>query len=131
MKIETKFNIGDVVYVCKNNSTYEKEQCNICEGKGVITLKGKLFCCPGCHGDKFTHTKKEISYIPEKRTIRKIISLVSENNGNIRIHTRYETKPEGCGNIEEDRNTIFTTKEEVEDRCKELIAEESANFCKA
>lgn len=25
MKIETKFNVGAVVYVCKNNSTYKAE----------------------------------------------------------------------------------------------------------
>ena len=58
MKIETKFNVGDVVYVCSNDSTYEIEPCKICEGICVISIKAETFCCPKCHGDKFTNTKR-------------------------------------------------------------------------
>lgn len=43
MKIETKFNVGDVVYVCKNNGTHGKEPCKICEGTGVISIQMKHF----------------------------------------------------------------------------------------
>lgn len=120
MKIETKFNVGDIVYVCKNNSTYEEEPCKICEGTGNVTLKGKSFCCPECKGNKFTYTKKVTRFIPEKGTIRKVIVFVSNNNDNIRIHTRYETKSSRHGSIAECRNIIFATKEEAEYRCKEL-----------
>lgn len=120
MKIETKFNVGDAVYICKNNSTYEEEQCKICEGTGNVTLKGKLFCCPECKGNKFTSTKRVTRFIPKKRTIRKVIVSVSENNGNIQIHTRYETKSNRHGSIAEYRNIMFATKEEAEYRCKEL-----------
>lgn len=120
MKIETKFNVGDVVYVCKNNSTYEEEQCKICEGTGNVTLKGKSFCCPECKGNKFTYTKRVTRFIPEIRTIRKVIVSVSNNNGNIQIHTRYETKSNRHGSIAEYRNIMFATKEEAEYRCKEL-----------
>ena len=123
MKIETKFNVGDVVYVCKNNSTYEEEQCKICEGTGNVTLKGKSFCCPECKGNKFTHTKRVKRFIPEIRTIRKVIVSVSNNNGNIQTHTRYETKSNRHGSIAEYRNIMFATKEEAEYRCKELNGE--------
>lgn len=123
MKIETKFNVGDVVYVCKNNSTYEEEQCKICEGTGNVTLKGKSFCCPECKGNKFTYTKRVTRFIPEKRTIRKVIVSVSNNNGNIQIQTRYETKSNRHGSIAEYRNIMFATKEEAEYRCKELNGE--------
>lgn len=119
MKIETKFNVGDVVYVCKNNSTYEKEPCKICEGTGMITFKGTTFCCPQCHTSKFTHSKKVIKFTPEERTISKVIVSESINNGNLQIYTRYETKPH-CHRIAEHENMIFTTKEEAEERCKEL-----------
>lgn len=125
MKIETKFNIGDVVYVCKNNSTYEKEQCKICDGVGVVTLKDKSFCCPECTGNKFTHTKRVERFIPEKRVIRKIVVSVSENNGNTQTHTKYETKTHGNRDrsVAEYRNIMFATKEQAEYRCKELNGE--------
>lgn len=123
MKIKTKFNVGDVVYICKNNSTHEEEQCKICEGTGSVTLKGKPFCCPECHGNKFTYTKRVTRFIPEKRTIRKVIASISENNGNIQIYTRYETKSNRHGGIAEYRNIMFATKEEAEYRCKELNGE--------
>ncbi len=123
MQIETKFNVGDIVYVCKNHSIFEEEQCKICDGEGIITLKGKSFCCPECHGNKFTYTKQVKGFIPEKRTIRKVITSVSENNGNIQIHIRYETKSNRHGSIAEYKNIMFATKEAAEYRCKELNGE--------
>lgn len=123
MKIETKFNVGDEVYVCKNNSTYEKEMCKICEGIGVISINTETFCYPKCHGDKFTNTKRINRFIPEKRTIRKVIVSISNNNGNIKIHTRYETNTKHHGSIAEYKNIIFATKEEAEYCCKGLNGE--------
>lgn len=123
MKIETKFNVGDVVYVCKNNSTYEKEPCKICEGTGNITLKGKSFCCPECKGNKFTHTKKITRFIPKMRAIEKVVVSISNSNGNIQAYTRYETKSNRHESIAEYRNIMFATKEEAEYRCKELNGE--------
>lgn len=125
MKIETKFNVGDEVYVCKNNSTYEKETCRVCEGTGVISIKAETFCCPKCHGNKFTCTKKINRFLPEKRTIRKVIVSVSENNGNMQAYIRYKTKIHGSRDrsIADYKNIVFATKEEAEYRCKELNGE--------
>lgn len=123
MKIETKFNVGDAVYVCRNDSTYEEEQCKICEGTGNVILKGKSFCCPECQGNKFTYTKKVRRFTPEIRTIRKVIVSISNSNGNIQVHTRYETKLNHHGSIAEYRNIMFATEEEAEYRCKELNGE--------
>ncbi len=125
MKIETKFNVGDDVYVCKNNGTHGKEPCKICEGTGVISIKDETFCCPKCHGNKFTNTKRINRFIPEKRTIRKVIVSVSENNGNMQMYTRYETKTHGNRDrsVADYRNIMFTTKEEAVYRCKELNGE--------
>lgn len=130
MKIETRFNVGDVVYVCKNNGTHGKEPCKICEGTGVISIKDETFCCPKCHGNKFTNTKRINRFIPEKRTIRKVIVSVSENNGNMQMYTRYETKTHGNRDrsVAAYRNIMFATKEEAEERCQELNrVEDSAN----
>lgn len=125
MKIETKFNVSDVVYVCKNNSTYEKEQCKICDGTGFISIRSETFCCPKCHGNKFTCTKRVNKFIPEKRTIKKVIVSVSENNGTMQIYTRYETKTHGNRDrsVADYKNIMFATKEEAEYRCRELNGE--------
>lgn len=125
MKIETKFNVGDVVYVCRNDSTYEKESCKICEGTGVISIKAETFSCPKCHGNKFTCTKRVNKFTPEKRIIRKVIVSVSENNGTIQTYIRYETKTHGNRDrsVADYKNIMFYTKEEAEYRCKELNGE--------
>ena len=90
MQIETKFNVGDTVYVCKNNSTKDLETCKICDGKGEITIKDVSFCCPKCHGGKFTYSKKVKKFVPEKRIIKKVIVSVTENNGNTQIFEKYD-----------------------------------------
>lgn len=125
MKIETKFNVGDEVYVCRNNSTYEKEPCKICEGTGFISIKSETFCCPKCHGDKFTCTKRVNRFLPEKRTIRKVIVSVSENDGTIQTYTSYKTKTHGNRDrrVADYKNIMFATKEEAVYRCKELNSE--------
>lgn len=86
MQIETKFNVGDTVYVCKNNSTKDLETCKICDGKGAIIIKDESFCCPKCHGGKFTYSKRVKKFVPEKRIIKKMIVSVTENNGNTQIY---------------------------------------------
>lgn len=125
MRIETNFNVGDVVYVCRNDSTYEKEPCKICEGIGIISIKAETFSCPKCHGNKSTCTKRVNKFTPEKRTIRKVIVSVSENNGTMQIYIRYETKTHGNRDrsVVDYKNIMFATKEEAEYRCKELNGE--------
>ena len=125
MKIETKFNVGDVVFVCRNDSTYEKEPCKICEGIGVISIKNETFSCPKCHGNKFTCTKMVNKFTTEKRTIKKVIVSGSENNGTMQTYIRYETKTHGNRDrsVADYKNIMFTTKEEAEYRCRELNGE--------
>lgn len=125
MRIETKFSVGDVVYVCRNDSTYEKGPCKICEGIGVISIKAETFSCPKCHGNKFICTKRVNKFTPEKRTIRKVIVSVSENNGTMQTYIRYETKTHGNRDrsVADYKNIMFYAKEEAEYRCKELNGE--------
>lgn len=126
MQINTKFCVGDVVYVCKNNSTKELETCKICDGKGAITVKDESFCCPKCHGGKFTYTKKVKKFKPEKRIIKRVIVSITENNGNTQIHEKYDCETSSGKNrsVALYRNIMFDTLEEAEARCKELIEQE-------
>ena len=50
MIIETKYTKGDkVIYI---NREIIDIPCNICDGKGEIDIKGKVFECPECRGSK-------------------------------------------------------------------------------
>lgn len=125
MKLVTKFEIGQEVYVCKSNSAYEMENCKTCDGIGKVNIKGKIYRCPECNGAKFTPTKFIKIYAPEKRIIRKIKISVYETNRDTGINIRYETRIHANKNesIEDCRNIIFATLEEAETRCKELSGE--------
>ena len=57
MHIETKFNIGDKVFICQKNGKYERETCKICNGKGHVVINDKSFQCPECYGMKQTNSK--------------------------------------------------------------------------
>ena len=123
MQINTKFCVGDIVYVCKNNSTYEIETCNTCDGIGVVTIRDKTFCCPACCGQKKTYTKFVKRFVPEKRTITKAIISISSDT--CQPHIKYQTmnRKKSKNNVAEYRNIIFDTLEEAETRCKELNEE--------
>lgn len=125
MVIESKFNVGDTVYVCKNNSTKDLETCKICDGKGEITIKNESFCCPKCHGGKFTYSKKVKKFTPEKMIIKKVIVSVTENHGNTQIYEKYDCEtPSGKNrSVALYRNIMFASIEEAEARCKELNEE--------
>lgn len=92
---------------------------------GVISIKAETFCCPKCHGDKFTCTKRVDRFLPEKRTIRKVIVSVSENNGTIQTYISYKTKIHGNRDrsVADYKNIMFVTREDAEYRCKELNGE--------
>ena len=126
MQIDTKFNVGDTVYVCKNNSTKDLETCKICDGKGAITLKNESFCCPKCNGRKSAYTKSVKKFAPEKRIIKRVIVSITENNGNTQIYEKYDCEtPSGKNrSVALYRNIMFSSMKEAETRCKELIEQE-------
>lgn len=117
MEIKTKFNVDDIVYVCRQKKTNESESCKICDGKGIITIKGDNFICPKCNGNKYIHTIRESDFVPEEGVITKM-SIYIENT---KIYTKYECNIRGKHrNVSDYKNIIFATKEEAEARCKEL-----------
>ncbi len=49
MKIETKHDIGDILYEVAFSDVIEvKETCVICGGSGEVTIKNSIFDCPNC-----------------------------------------------------------------------------------
>ena len=132
MHIETKFNIGDKVFVCQNNGGYERETCKICKGNGHVVISGKSFKCPECQGVKYTNSKRTNNFTPVQGEIVKVVTSTTINNGNVQLHVKYIIKE--CNknhgkkdrSIAEYRNIIFYSLEEAELRCKELLEQENS-----
>ena len=59
MQINTKFNIGQELYVCTDIAA-KQNQCSICHGYGKVMIKYESFICPKCQGAS-AHQPKSIS----------------------------------------------------------------------
>jgi DnaJ-class molecular chaperone len=62
MKIETKFNLGDVVYGISKRTQQVKHTCGACNGLGKVELNGKSFTCPECWGRGHTETTEPMAW---------------------------------------------------------------------
>lgn len=131
MHIETKFNVNARVFCIDKERQIIKKPCNICNGSGTITLKGKIYKCPECHGNDYG--KYENVNVFREATINKIKISVCPTNGNPHIAYKciYDIDAElplkdkhKERTIAEYENRIFATKEEAEARCKELNGED-------
>ena len=130
MHIETKFNIGDKVFVCQKNGKQERETCKICNGKGHVVINDKSFQCPECYGMKQTNSKYIINFTPVQVEIVRVGTSTTTNNGNVQLHVKYIIREHNKNHgkrdrsVAEYRNIIFYSLEEAEARCKELIEQE-------
>jgi len=64
--IDTKFNIGDQIFVVDYHTINISIDCEICNGTGIIEIKNKKFTCPECNGKKGTTKYKDEFYVIEK-----------------------------------------------------------------
>lgn len=66
MKIETKFSIGDTIYVIIQPPRYWRQTCEACDGEGrVILLDANWHQCPSCDGDGICSYPLDASqYVP-------------------------------------------------------------------
>jgi hypothetical protein len=62
MKIETKFNLGDVVYGISKRIHQVKHTCGACNGAGKVELNDKSFTCPECWGRGYTTTTEPMAW---------------------------------------------------------------------
>ena len=104
MKIETKYNIGDIIYYPE--PYFSDVPCPICEGSGEIEyIKGdytKEILCPCCEGDK-VQDHSIISHIYTKKgKIREIV--ITEDGMNYKINHSFLPFHE---------DSIFLTSEEA------------------
>lgn len=89
MEINTKFNVGQTVYVIHEISTYKKSICPTCDGEGSVMICSRLKNITGgkhsmilCHyrnGQKTINGKKVNRYDIEETTIKGIKISVTES----------------------------------------------------
>ncbi len=126
MNIKTRFNVNDRVFCIDEERQIFRKPCSICNGSGIVMLKGNQYQCPECAGNGQGEYLYE--YVSHSATINKIVISISKN-GNIHISYRciydrdaglpkkdkYKEIP-----IAEYENRIFGSLEEAETHCKEL-----------
>ena len=123
MQITTKFNIGQELYLCTDLAA-KHSQCYICNGTGKITYKYETFTCPKCQGN---NTPQPIEFRPKKVTISKIRISVSTGGNITHIKYTYIDEMGKKRNIPENKDVLFQTLEEAENKCMELNKEATTN----
>lgn len=51
MNINTKYNIGDLVYTVIEKDAYRKIACKCCKATGKVLIDGNDYTCPKCDGN--------------------------------------------------------------------------------
>lgn len=119
INIETKFNIGQEVYIIQKARS--KEPCAACNGEGYIIVDGNRFSCDKCFGTGRLHGKRKIYQLAGKDTITsiKIFNYLLNADGHhneLKTVVKYAFKN---GNDFTDQK-LFATQEEAQARCNEL-----------
>lgn len=122
--VETKFNIGDSVYVVDKHTIRENKECFICNGTGRVQIKSKDYVCPECKGRRILSSKLVSAYTVCDAVVTSIKITKSSN----RVFVGYKCTVDYLNFYKkmfpECDNKIFATKEEAISACEKLNAEE-------
>ena len=122
--VETKFNIGDSVYVVDKHTIRENKECFICNGTGRVQIKSKDYVCPECKGRGILSSKLVSAYTVCDAVVTSIKITKSSN----RVCVGYRCSVDYLNFYKkmfpECDNKIFATKEEAISACEKLNAEE-------
>ena len=126
INMETKFNIGQEVYVIQKARA--KEPCAACNGQGHIKIEGNDFSCTSCFGTGRLHGKRKIYQLLGKDTITsiKIFNELLNADGHhneLKTVVKYAFK----NGTDFTDQKLFATQEEAEARCRELNGEVTAD----
>lgn len=126
INIETKFNIGQEVYIIQKARV--KEPCAACNGQGHIKIEGNDFSCTSCYGTGRLYGKKKIYQLLGKDTITSIkifnyLLNTGGHNNELKTVVKYSFK----NGFDYTDQKLFATQEEAETRCNELNKEVTTN----
>ncbi len=121
MKYETKFNLGDQVYIISSVYSTRKVRCLTCESTGKVTIACEQFTCPKCKGACTQEVYAGHKYVVYDQG--KIGSIRIEQRGtygNTPSYTEitYMLTPSGTGTIYEEKN-VFASRDEAQKACEE------------
>lgn len=120
MDINTKFNVGDVVYEIAFTAKEIEEKCLACNGEKTILLpNGKKYGCPACYGDgkKVVRTEKKWYILDGDEYYSRPIGEIRVEVKGKDVEINYLRKKTGSL-IKEER--CFKTKEEAQAECDRL-----------
>lgn len=116
MKIETKYNIGDLVYPIRNQQNKVHVVCPMCLDKGNITVNNFTRICPECYGQrqyKWLPTQWDVMYVDASRIGKVKVEIFAETK-----ETTYMIEATGIGSGSIwDEDTLFLTSEEAQEEC--------------
>lgn len=126
INVETKFNLGQEVYIIQK--TRSKEPCAACKGEGHIIIDGNRFSCNTCFGTGRLHRKRKIYQLAGKDIITSIkvynyLLNTCGHHNEPKTVVKYRFKN---GDDYTDQK-LFATQEEAEKRCNELNREVQPN----
>ena len=112
--INTKFDVGEEVYIVKK--ARKEEKCPACDGAGHKIINGHKFTCVECYGTGKLHKGKKIYKVTNKDKINRITTHSYIENGELKTVIKYKFQDYN----EYTDKRLFSTLEEAEEYCKEL-----------
>lgn len=122
INIETKFNIGQEVYIIQKARA--KEPYPACNGQGHIKIEGNDFSCTSCYGTGRLYGKKKIYQLLGKDTITSIkVFKYLLNAGGHHNELKTVVKYGFADRSDYTDQKLFATQEEAQTKCNELNKE--------
>lgn len=79
------YDVGQTVYLRVMKNRQVPVQCAICSSTGEVSISGKVFTCPECHGAK--NTEEEMVASVEEATVIRVLASKCSARG---CRVRYE-----------------------------------------
>ena len=122
MIINTKYNLGDMVYpiTTRMERIRVATNCPVCKDSGEVEIKGKKYTCPECNGDTYHINYGDIEYYVDcdNGKIGKIETEIYDRE--YEDHDNYEYMLDstgvGSGQCWKEEN-LFLSKEEAQMEC--------------
>ncbi|MCK9544590.1 MAG: hypothetical protein M0R03_21425 [Novosphingobium sp.] len=123
MKIETKFNLDDIVYSLTKSKNRIKKTCVLCKGSGEVTIENtnRIISCPDCYGHGYHVEDAGEMWIIHSKSGGKIgkveVELYSEEyERENKVKYMIDSTGVGSGTVWYEEN-IFKTKKEAQKEC--------------
>lgn len=126
INVETKFNLGQEVYIIQKARS--KESCVACNGEGHIIIDSNKFSCNTCFGTGRLHGKRKLYQLADKDIITNIkVYNYLLNTGGHHNESKTVVKYGFKNGDDYSDQKLFATQEEARARCNELNGEELQN----